>query len=489
MVSEKIHIESIIERSVVAICVDGRVRGTGFVIADDTVLTCAHVISGTAASLPESMNVDVRGKDGEEREATIIDWRPASALDLAVLNCQLPKSSYSPVHLRTPADFSDLKCQTFGFPKVADLKGLHADVVVNGRTQNERGHEILQLDSKQLAPGHSGAPLIEVQSGRVLGMANAIVRSDLEHLAGKMRDTAFGIPVSEILTVLPDLVVETPELDEKHSEAIERLKEGAARALGPSKLAMKLLAEKLREHCGDEKPCNARDEDMAHAVAEAVLASPLNLVLDVVLQVFHQLSGDAEKAEARKAVVRFGGHIFPAVYNESQLRAIRASIDANTPFLVLPSSGDTILEVLMAGVDGRPASFSPEFTPNQFPGGASQLQNPPEAGLIENEFEKAFENALYEALSIPLNYRGLEQIEDALLSNLSDKHRRFYYIFTKAPRDDVDQHRELVIRGLKERYKHIVFIKRAAPTDKRSEFRLLYRIQDMFKASPGHGRL
>jgi hypothetical protein len=69
---------------------DGKTAGTGFVVADGLVATCAHVIppaaqprSGTAA---EAVELVFRAS-GEKHLAEVVPewWRPADAGDVAIL--------------------------------------------------------------------------------------------------------------------------------------------------------------------------------------------------------------------------------------------------------------------------------------------------------------------------------------------------------------------------------------------------------------------
>ncbi len=481
--------EARLKECVVAVYVDGKRVGTGFVVAEDLVVTCAHVIDDIATSKPTSKSVKVKpalAVEDEKADAEITRWQPAEEADIAFLRCTLKRDEVFVARLREIGDHKPSKCDAFGYPSLDDIDGVFANADYLGLVDTASGRQLIQVESKQLTHGFSGAPLVDRGTGRVVGMVVSVVRNDIPEFAGRLDSTAFAIPVSDLAKIEPDLIVETSTLETDHKQALQHLKQGSVVELKKSKIASDALASAIETRLENATPRKSNDKEQPQAVTDALFDSSLADVLDIVIECYHSLAsaGADPDGHAINAIISFGSHLFPAVYDEDQLRAIRAGIGSPQAFLLLPSTTCTIVEILMAGVDGRKALFSAPFSPDHLPGGECQIREPPEEGMTTENFEREFENALYEVLKIPFPFRASGKINEAITIKLKDERQRFYYVFTESAEPKIDNHREQIVKGLKQKYQGLVFVKQRKPPDDGREFTLLYRLQDMFQARP-----
>ncbi len=151
--------------------VDGRAcdqiqQGSGVVVADDLVLTNAHVVAGNRAT-------SVTSVDGRRTSAVVVGFDPAR--DLAVVRATglaLPVSERGSIEV-------DDRGAVLGYPKGGPLLESPArvteEITANGTdiyrsAATERSVFVL---GSELAPGDSGGPLFD-RSGHVVGLAFAI---------------------------------------------------------------------------------------------------------------------------------------------------------------------------------------------------------------------------------------------------------------------------------------------------------------------------
>src|SRR5690348_9046842 len=102
----------------------GIVGGTGFVISRfGYIATCAHVIQlreSQPHQPPPAQTIAIRFQEtSEEREATIVRWRPSNEGDIAILrvNGELPLG-VRPLHLGSSRMTKGHEIYTYGFPAI-----------------------------------------------------------------------------------------------------------------------------------------------------------------------------------------------------------------------------------------------------------------------------------------------------------------------------------------------------------------------------------
>jgi tetratricopeptide (TPR) repeat protein len=198
-----------IEWSIVRIlAADGQVIGTGFLVADRKVLTCAHVIVralGMLGDISEPPQTEVHldfplVAAGQTMIAHVTLWAPPlpdGSGDIAGLEFDVdPPAGVKPVRLVTSDDLWGHSFRGFGFPAGHD-NGVWTSGVLRGRTAANWIHvEDIKGPGFRIEPGFSGAPIWDERLEGVVGMAVAAEgRSDLK--------AAFIIPTDVLVTAWP----------------------------------------------------------------------------------------------------------------------------------------------------------------------------------------------------------------------------------------------------------------------------------------------
>jgi hypothetical protein len=181
-----------LEESIVAILTpEGKVAGTGFVVAGPLIVTCAHVVFRLTG--PVTVRPHTHSTSFLADLITLSSTQPRAAgeKDVAVLR---PRSDFPTLPALTLGPGLTLKNTpffTFGYARAGAIAGLHADGVVRGRVLDETGLPFLQLDSKEVAHGMSGAPVVNAASQQVVGMISS---GSTFHESAKLRDLVLAVP-------------------------------------------------------------------------------------------------------------------------------------------------------------------------------------------------------------------------------------------------------------------------------------------------------
>ena len=180
--------------------------GAGFVVTDDgLIVTCAHVIEKAGAGPGESVELIFHTTKESVRAQVISEWwRDSDAEDLAILRLEgeLPED-VNRLQLGSSAKVKGKTFDTFGFPDAKPNEGLAGECKVIGET-TEFGHRVLQIQSKEVTLGFSGAPIWDAELGVVVGIVTSILTEDKY---GKQREIAFNIPVETLRGICPNLAV------------------------------------------------------------------------------------------------------------------------------------------------------------------------------------------------------------------------------------------------------------------------------------------
>jgi hypothetical protein len=189
-------------RSVVRIDVDGKTKGTGFVGSNGMVITCAHVVADHRDS--PCINISVifratgRAFNGHVRPEF---WRPPKEEDVAVvrLDSELP-TDINQLALGSSADVAGHPCVTFGFPSLGMIDGLWSHGTVDGPVAEFGGRQLIQVRSKEITEGFSGAPLFDKRTHQIIGMVSE--RANVE----RFNETAFATPSKILAEICPSLL-------------------------------------------------------------------------------------------------------------------------------------------------------------------------------------------------------------------------------------------------------------------------------------------
>ncbi|MFZ5909788.1 MAG: tetratricopeptide repeat protein [Chloroflexota bacterium] len=177
------------------------VLGTGFFVAGGVVLTCAHVIEkyyqpgGKAAFC-------LKGPDAEF-QATVTFFSPKSEYDLAILE-PAGEVDYTPLPVASSQNSKGHSFSIFGYPNIS-FEGLNGAGTIMGWTR-EKGKRfpILQLDSRQITHGFSGAPVWDEDLQVVVGMLQQGITNE------QIGRPSFALPIEVIQQAYPDLPVGLP---------------------------------------------------------------------------------------------------------------------------------------------------------------------------------------------------------------------------------------------------------------------------------------
>jgi WD40 repeat protein len=188
---------------------DGVVVGAAFLIAERTVLTCAHVV--VAAGSGPGRTVTLRFPQVEE-SAPVVGrvrsdaWAPSESEDVAVLTVERPPQGAVPLHVGAAAGCRGHAVSSFGFPGHALAGGHHGYAVAGDLVNTTTGAGfVLQLtEANDLTRGFSGGPALDERTEVVIGMVTSIVRPD-DYLRGTA--LAYATPTEVLRRIVPGIGV------------------------------------------------------------------------------------------------------------------------------------------------------------------------------------------------------------------------------------------------------------------------------------------
>lgn len=186
---------------------DGRVAGTGFLVAEDLVVTCAHVVEAAGAGPGASVGLAfprVVGTDGLEGTVLAELWRASAAEDVAFIRLTAMPTGARVLPLGSAEGRRGHEVRSFGFPTQAPVEGHWgvgkvADVLASS---DGRGSLLQLTDANDLTTGFSGGPVLDDRNGLVVGMVTAITGAD-PNLRGL--NIAYATPTEVLREILPEL--------------------------------------------------------------------------------------------------------------------------------------------------------------------------------------------------------------------------------------------------------------------------------------------
>lgn len=200
-------------------------RGSGFFVEDGTkVVTCWHVLPEPTADIRGGrggLAIQLTAADGslEVREAELLASQRQH--DLAVLKVKGPP--VRPLSLSSLPPAEGLEAVLIGFPiggvlgfRQVSHRGIVASIVASAlptatsRQLNEGAvlrlregsFELLQLDATAY-PGNSGGPLLDADSGQVVGVVNMVLlKGNRESALSQPTGITYAVPVRYLADLL-----------------------------------------------------------------------------------------------------------------------------------------------------------------------------------------------------------------------------------------------------------------------------------------------
>ncbi|WP_093872373.1 trypsin-like peptidase domain-containing protein [Streptomyces sp. TLI_105] len=186
---------------------DGTVAGTGFLVAQDILLTCAHVVQAAESGPGEQVRLAFPHAQGAPRmEGHVLDgpWRAPEGDDVAVVRLTVVPAAVTPLPLGSAAGCRGHRLSSFGFPAQAPLEG-HFGYGVAGDllpATRSRGAHLQLTAANDLTTGFSGGPVLDEVTGLVIGMITEITAPDAYE---RGQGIAYATPTQVLREVWPDL--------------------------------------------------------------------------------------------------------------------------------------------------------------------------------------------------------------------------------------------------------------------------------------------
>ena len=151
----------------------GETVGAGILVADRLAATCAHVIEKAGGQPGSTITTEVCLTGVRVNTAVLEEgWSPSKLDDVAFLRVlnNLP-SGIAPMHLGSSDDCLGRPFAAFGFPKDPPYKEHWALGLLAAPVRVHDGRRpVLQFQGSEIIQGMSGGPVIDVQTGQVVGM-------------------------------------------------------------------------------------------------------------------------------------------------------------------------------------------------------------------------------------------------------------------------------------------------------------------------------
>lgn len=227
-------------------------------------------------------------------------------------------------------------------------------------------------------------------------------------------------------------------------------------------------------------------KDWSSTIADKLLETEIDEAIQDIYRAWDRLGGQRCRVEDRAALREIMGLILPVRYDEGVIDCARARCSApEVVFLELPAGIETVAEVIMAGIYGRPARFKPLRDRDTFPEGADALSEPPESGFDadgsayernvhahlcnkllagdESSFDTFLANTFIKEAPI---YRADGVKESELVGMVADEledratrhNQHFYFIFKLPGRNAERPAKRVAVENLKSRYRPLDFI-------------------------------
>lgn len=185
-----------------------KILGTGFFVENGVILTCAHVIEeyydpDMTAYFQLEGSADIVG-------AEVVFYSPKEEFDIAILK---PKREieFSPLRITTSKNSKLNEFSIYGYPILGEISGLNGAGKILGWVKGANGHTSLQLDSRQITHGFSGAPVWDEELQAVVGMLQNGIKAE------EVGKPSFALPMEVLKDIYPALPVDLSAAEGAHN--------------------------------------------------------------------------------------------------------------------------------------------------------------------------------------------------------------------------------------------------------------------------------
>lgn len=189
---------------------NGTIVGTGFLVAKNLAVTCAHVILDADAFNGDTIQVQFTNRV-EKINAYVIPefWLDIANGDIAFLRLESMPEGIPPLRLGLAGScHPGSEFRSFGYATAANVQGIYANGKIDGYLSQ---HMLLQLQSPQANHGISGAPVLDEKQGVILGM---ITKGHIE--LGRNELTTFATPTELLWKICPIIKPPIPILPRRN---------------------------------------------------------------------------------------------------------------------------------------------------------------------------------------------------------------------------------------------------------------------------------
>ncbi|WP_425244887.1 trypsin-like peptidase domain-containing protein [Streptomyces sp. NEAU-NA10] len=186
---------------------DGAVAGTGFLVAEGVLVTCAHVVEAAGSGPGERVLLTFPHVESAERVEGWVPtelWRAVEDEDVAFVRLSGTPAGTSVLPLGSAEGCRGHQVRSFGFPAQAPPEGHFGFGVTGALLPGADGRcTHLQLTAaNDLTTGFSGGPVLDEVTGLVLGVLTEITAPDAYE---RGQGIAYVTPTQVLRDILPEL--------------------------------------------------------------------------------------------------------------------------------------------------------------------------------------------------------------------------------------------------------------------------------------------
>ncbi|MFD5795763.1 trypsin-like peptidase domain-containing protein [Streptomyces diastatochromogenes] len=187
---------------------DGSVAGAGFLVAEDVLVTCAHVVRAAGSGPGERVRLAFpRAAGADGLEGHVEGWSPPEGEDVAFVRLSEVPPGTRVLPLGSAAGCGGHRVRSFGFPAQAPRDGHWGvgDVADLLPASPGRGTYLQLTDANDLTTGFSGGPVLDEVTGLVIGMVTEITAPDA---FARGLGIAYVTPTEVLREIRPELATQ-----------------------------------------------------------------------------------------------------------------------------------------------------------------------------------------------------------------------------------------------------------------------------------------